>query len=684
MNFQSLSVKTLLKMSMRISIIVVIVTGASYIHLLHTTEMQTKDTLLKYIHEREAREGISFDNARKNHQAMRDEFLKVYKEYLKNPRTPTLYQNLVRTYTDGVTRNRDEKFDGKILPGIFIGKQAVPNLKLMARILAAYDLTLRFGLGYHHFFQDTYFTFPENALVLYWPEEPLWALNAKPDLNLPEEEYANVSMPHNDPSRKTVWTGLFYDKVSKIWMVTSSTPIYDGDEFLGSVHHDLMVNELVDRTLNDHLTGANNFIVRSDGRLIAHLDHLEDIQKQNGLYDLNKSDDKVLLDQFKTIINLKDKEIGTDNNDNYLAVAKIDGPNWFLVTEYPKKLVRQSAMENAGFLLGAGLFSLIVEIIVLFFVLRREISQPLLSLTQTTDKIAQGNYNLQPVQERKDELGLLGKSISIMASAIQQRDKMLARHNEDLESLVEERTRELDEQKALNIQASKLSALGEMAGGIAHEINTPLATIKLLVTQTQQEVQGDIPDLENIQKNLGQVDKTIDRVAKIVRGLRSFARNGNVDPFENTSMNTVIEDAISLCHEQCKMHGIELKLNMPAQNSLVTCRSVEICQVLLNLISNAHDAVMKLENRWIELTLVETLENIEIRVKDSGSGIPAELREKIFNPFFTTKGIGQGTGMGLSISHGIIKAHKGRLYLDETSAYTCFVLELPKIQEQAA
>ncbi|WP_413943188.1 sensor histidine kinase [Bdellovibrio sp. HCB-162] len=683
MNLKSLSVRTLWKMALRITVVVLIVTVCGYLHLKHTIEEQSKNTLSSYNAEREARERIVFDEAQQNHEILKKEFLLQYKKNLKDPLTPGRYSKLVKRYDDGATRNRDEKFDGKNLSGIFIGPQADQSLSFMARTLAAYDLCNRMGPAYHSRFQDTYFTFPENAIVLYWPEQPLWALDAKNTLNMPEEEYASVSMPAQDPQKKTAWTGLFYDKVSKIWMVTGSTPIYDGAEFLGSVHHDVMVTELINRTLNDHLKGGRNYVVRADGRLIAHPTHLEELQKHDGKYDIKSSKDEVLLSQFQLLGNHSSAEVISDEHDNYLAIAKIAGPDWYLVSEYPKSIVRKTALENVGFLLGAGVFSLVVELIVLFFVLRREISRPLMDLISSAKEVAQGNYSihLYTFAQREDELGQLAQSFTEMTHALNERDKMLARHNEDLESLVTERTRELDYQKTLNIQASRLSALGEMAGGMAHEINTPLATIKLLSAQATGEVRGDIPDMLVLEHALMQIDKTVDHVAKIIRGLKSFARNGNQDPFELTDLHSVIEDTVSLCTERCKLHGVQLRVVTLDHPVMVQGRSVQLCQVLLNLINNAHDAIEGLPDKWIEVRLVETPEGAELRVTDSGPGIPPELREKIFNPFFTTKGVGKGTGMGLSISHGIVQSHNGDIVIDEDSPHTCFKIRLPQVTQ---
>ncbi|NUN05775.1 MAG: HAMP domain-containing protein [Bdellovibrio sp.] len=686
MHLNSLAIRTLLKMSIRITLIILLVVVGSYYHLKMNIETQTKQTLASYITEREARERIVFEEAQQNHEILKNEFLRLYHIYLYDATTEKRFWSLTEKFPDGLIRNKMKSFDGKSTPGIFIGKNTVINRKLMAKILASYETSLRMGPAYHARFQDTYFTFPQNAIVLYWPEEPLWVQKATSSLFIPQEEYASVSQPAQNPSRSTKWTGLFFDKVSKIWMVTGSTPVYSKDEFLGSVHHDVLVTELIQRTLNNNLKGAKNYILRRDGRLIAHPNHLEKIEENNGLFSVELSNDPILTSQFKTIQAMSLGSVASDTNDNYLAVAEIPGPGWYVVAEYPKAIIKKAAAENVGFLFGAGLFSLLLELFVLFFVLRREVSKPLLSLIRETKEITQGNYKIsvQNISPRKNEIGILASSFNEMIRALNQRDIMIARHNENLEGLIEERTKELDNQKTINIQASKLSSLGEMASGIAHEVNTPLGTSKLLTSQAQTNIKDPMPDLDALEQTLGQIDNTVDRIHKTVKGLKTFARNATEDPLEKCEVQALIEDTIVLCQERCKLHGIALKVFAPTLPVFISCRPTQLCQVLLNLISNAHDAVENCAEKWIEIHVIEETLKLQIKVIDSGAGVPVELKEKVFNPFFTTKGAGKGTGLGLSISHGIIKSLSGVLKISDDSPNSCFVIELPKPKDKAA
>lgn len=685
--FKSIATKTLLQMALRIGFIISIGCLAGYFHMILKAEDAMKENVGRYMEERRDREKVVFDNAELNHSILKKEFIRLYTKYQSSPETAARFDALTNKFADGAIRSPDSNFDGKTQTGIFIGKGQAITKDFQARILAAYDVTNRMGIAYHGAFQDTYFTFPENGIVLFWPEFPRWVFNSKADLDITAEEYHLVSTPEKNPQRKTAWTGLFLDEVSNIWMVTAATPIYVDGKYVASIHHDVMVNEILNRTIENRLSDADSYyIFRGDGRLILHPDHQKEIQEMKGLFDINQSKDETLKSQFQQIMQMHSKSdvFETFNKKDYLAVAKIEGPDWYLVTSYPKRVAQNQAAGNSIFVLVAGLFSLLLEVLILFLVLKKQVSQPLIQLIHATNEIAHGKLQKPIDLHREDELGTLAKSFNHMVRNIQERDQKLEFHAKDLERLVVERTRELDEQKLINLQASKMSALGEMAGGIAHEINTPLATIQLLTSQLNHEIKNDIPDLDTLSTQVQRIENTVERVAKIVKGLKTFARDGSSDPLTPTKAQDIVRDTIDLCHEQLTIHKIDLRLNIPPQEILLLCRSVQISQVLLNLISNAQDAIENLPEKWIEISVREDDSWTEFKVTDSGHGISKENQDKIFQPFFTTKGVGKGTGMGLSISLGIIKAHKGQLSIDPNSHHTCFIMRFPRSQSLAA
>jgi C4-dicarboxylate-specific signal transduction histidine kinase len=229
------------------------------------------------------------------------------------------------------------------------------------------------------------------------------------------------------------------------------------------------------------------------------------------------------------------------------------------------------------------------------------------------------------------------------------------------------------------VATSKLAALGEMAGGIAHEINTPLTVIQGRAGQICRMVTHGTLEAATVHAFAEKIESTSRRIARIVRGLRTFARQGEQDPVQPTEVRAIVDEAVDLCRERFLSHGVELRAGSVDGRVRVPCRSTQIGQVLINLLSNALDAVDQSPTgkKWVDLSVRAVNGNVHIAVEDSGPGIPAELRERMFQPFFTTKPVGQGTGLGLSISHGIVQQHGGSLVLDERNPHTRFVVSLP-------
>ena len=244
-------------------------------------------------------------------------------------------------------------------------------------------------------------------------------------------------------------------------------------------------------------------------------------------------------------------------------------------------------------------------------------------------------------------------------------------------------SKELEEQQSKVIQASKFSTLGEMASGIAHEINNPLTIILGFTTKLSRLAENESLDKDTAKKIGSKINEMITRIAKIIKGLRALSRDSSNDPMEPVSVNDVINDGLYLCHQKFKFQGIELRVDHIPSDLYILGRQVEITQVLLHILSNAYDATQELEDRWISVNVNESDNNsITIAITDSGKALDKEMIEKALNPFFTTKDIGKGTGLGLSISRGIIENHGGSLKFDTDSENTKVIINLQKANEE--
>lgn len=236
----------------------------------------------------------------------------------------------------------------------------------------------------------------------------------------------------------------------------------------------------------------------------------------------------------------------------------------------------------------------------------------------------------------------------------------------------------INEERTKALHASRMATLGEMASGIAHEINNPLAIIYAKTTKLVETAQEEKLHSELVRNYGERILETALRMSRIVKGLRSFARKAENDPFIETSIKSIVDDCLELCRQRFRNHGAELIVSEISPSITSQCRPSEICQVLFNLLSNALDAVAVKQIKTVKLSVRDEGTFISIAIEDSGSGIPAEIHKNIMQPFFTTKPPGKGTGLGLSISKNIAENHGGRLSFTTSPDGTCFTLTLPK------
>jgi len=238
--------------------------------------------------------------------------------------------------------------------------------------------------------------------------------------------------------------------------------------------------------------------------------------------------------------------------------------------------------------------------------------------------------------------------------------------------------RTIAEQRLTMASSARLSSLGVLASGVAHEINNPLAVISIGTEQLGKLIQEPNPDRALVLSTAAKVRHNVTRIERIIRGLRNLSRDGSNDPTSQKQVLGIIEESLDLCQSRFRAHGIEIVVGDVADDLWIECRPPLLSQVFMNLMNNAYDAGERLPEKWVHIDVEDGGDTIALSVTDSGNGIPVELRDKILDPFFTTKEFGKGTGLGLSISKAIIESHGGSLRIDTECPNTRFVIELPK------
>ncbi len=270
---------------------------------------------------------------------------------------------------------------------------------------------------------------------------------------------------------------------------------------------------------------------------------------------------------------------------------------------------------------------------------------------------------------------------------IEHREALVAKNNlavlnKNLERELKLRKMQLEAQIAKSFNDRKLAALGEMAGGIAHEINNPLAILVGRSGQLRKFVSAIDCDQAKCDLILNSIEKAIFRIQDAVNDLETIASNPSTEEAKTIKFGRLLQRIRDLSINRYAPRGI--RVDFPeGYDSEVEAREVELTQAFLYLIQNAADAAQTSQQPWIRVE-VQALDQdrLCLRMIDSGPGIPVEVRDKIFQPFFTTKEVGQGRGVGLSLALSIIDSHGGRLYFDFAQNHTTLCVELPVAKHQ--
>lgn len=393
-----------------------------------------------------------------------------------------------------------------------------------------------------------------------------------------------------------------------------------------------------------------------------------------------ESDTTYLIGYYPVVLHL---ERAFDSHTTKRGILYVEYSLETLLKQAQNAALNQSIIFAVLFLLAS---------LVIAFLLHILVSRRLGLLTKVAGQLSGGDLDARAGLTGSDELGQLGIAFDEMVlwlkntiDDLTQSEKKVSELNETLEERIEQRTQELELKKkelldsqTIAHHANKMSALGEMASGFAHEINSPLQAISLLTYGLKKK--SSALNSNEIEVISDKIDRNVFTISHIVESLRKMSHSSSIDSMQDTKIKEIIDDVTGITRERYIIRGIRLQIyyHADSEGESIYCQSTQIGQILINLLNNAYDAVKTSDEKWIKLDIYSTADNIRFIVSNSGVGIDKDIRDKIFEPMFTTKGIGEGTGLGLSISMEITRLHHGTLSLDEDSKTTRFILELPK------
>lgn len=688
----SLTRRTLWTVAIGIGVVVALATVATYRYVYVQLEGQALEQLAAYVEERRGRESTIFSLAQDGLDSAAADYGARLDALARTDPGPR-FEALFATLPDGTVRLRAPVFDRSGLTA-FVGRHVALTDTLKRELLAAVDVLQHFGPAWQSRFANLYAVAPEGAVIMYWPANPWgrdasdWEIHGKLALAAPRAGGIVVARDDATPRPEAVsWSDLYYDYGVNDWMVSAVRPVNHTGGYVLSLGLDVLLSDLRDRVVASDAGGTYSLLFDRDGRLIAHPRYMEAILARSGGLSIDETGDEHLRRILDLARHRNPQAMLVENeaDSEYLAITQLTGPDWYLVTVFPAKAIAARAIGSARLVLLFGVVALLAVTGLLHAVLRRQVAQPLDRLIQATERVATGRFEGDLDVDRDDELGRLARSFNAMAHEIDAREQtlsergtLLADLNRQLERELAERRRaeeEVTRQREALHQSEKLNALGTLLAGVAHELNNPLSVV-VARASLLEEIGVDQSSRGSIVK----IRQAAERCARIVKTFLAMARQ-QAPERSSTQVETVLRGTLEVMDYGLRSTGVRVVKALSEDTPPILADADQIAQVFSNLVVNAQHALAdSIGDRTIRLTTRHDADagEVVVTVEDSGPGVPEAVRSRIFDPFFTTKPMGAGTGIGLSVSRGIVESHGGRIDVGASElGGAAFVVRLP-------
>jgi signal transduction histidine kinase len=674
-----------------VALVTAIATGVTYAMVHQSTRQRMLGHLDIYVGERARREEIGFRHVQANLVLVRGQFLKRMEAALPSDLEKKWHERF-RLFPDGAWRSREEFSDGRKWSTLWAHKDARLTPEWQTQILRAQDICNDLLPGWVDAFPSVYFVLQGPANIGFDPRIPNWVWDTPGDYKVDDLEWYQLAMPKTKPGDGLSWTGVIEEPSTKTPIVSVYLPIELNGRFIGSVGHDLFVQQLMDETTRSDLPGAMHVIFRGDGRLIAHPTKRAEILATKGELRMENSGEPALARLYRAVKERPERRFsGYDAESGlYYSGARLAGPEWYFLTTVPRELVQQQAFHSAQWVLWSGLGSLALVVAVLATILRRQIAQPLAELSRATRQMGKLDTSARAVVDRSDEFGALAGAFNDMAARIAARGAELRQLNQDLEQRVKQRTAELTEanrrldkgrEEALRLlaQERELRELkSDFVSLVSHEFRTPLEIIMSSADNLQRYHDRLPPEkrtelLQTINKAVRRMSGMMEE-ALVLGRLETYGMKFKERPFDfHGFCRRVCDEIESATNRRCPIH-----LALDGTPEHANGDESIVRHIFTNLLSNA--VKYSAAGQSVDFTVSCEGEKARFRVSDRGCGVPLADQKRLFQAFHRGSNVRQipGTGLGLLIVRRCVELHRGTIAFTSTEGQgTTFTVELP-------
>ncbi|MGM0518995.1 MAG: ATP-binding protein [Campylobacterota bacterium] len=588
--------------------------------------------------------------------------------------------------------------------------------KQKAILTEVFDENLKYSVDRNELIVASYFNSYDDMNRLYPFIKEVY-LQYPSDIHMENYNFYYKADKKHNPDKKPVWTSAYLDPAGQGWMVSCVVPIYNNEFLEGVTGLDVTIDKFIKTVLNLDLPwNATAMLVDQNGMILAMPKDIENILNIKELNDHTYSDvikdtnlkpdefniykNKKLNKYFNEFTNKKQQliEKRINNHDYLITQSNIEQTNWKLFTFVDKEMIFEPVNEIEIISNEIGMVAILGMFIfyLIFFVflnkkvksISNNISTPISRLASLTKNFNAKTKISNPINTNIKEIDSLSNNFYKMTNEIYEKRQKLEELNISLEERVQKEVKKNREKDQLILRQSKLAQMGEMISMIAHQWRQPLATIGSIVVNIKLKLalkKFDLSDenqrekfVEFLQKEFTNIEKFVGVLSTTIDDFRDFYKP--TKEAKEVSLSKICKKAISILEPELKNDNITLIEDFKCTKTHILYEN-ELIQVLLNLIKNAIDNFKITENRnkTLEVCTISENDSLKIKVKDNAGGISDEIKDKIFEPYFSTKDDKNGTGLGLYMSKVLIEQYQdGQLYFKNRNDGVEFTIELKR------